>query len=127
MKKVLHVLWFSVLLAGCTRHYYVNETSEPDETTRHARFLHFETILKSAKADDPLTVTLYNGTLITGHFFSYNEGILSIRVGETFRDLELTDVRSMSFKSESKEVKWTIYTLAGLCMGFIVYTFLKNH
>ena len=127
MKTILRLLWISILFAGCTRHYYINETQEPDESAKRARVQEFERILKSAKVDDPLAITLYNGTLIEGNFYSYAQGILSIRVDDTFRDTELSDVRGMSFKSESRQIKSIVYVLAGLGTCLIVYTFIKNH
>lgn len=115
-----------LLCNGCTRRYYVNEPVEPDTLTKQARVEEFGRILKSAKAGDPIAVVLYNGAGMAGTFFSYTEGLLTIRVGDTFRDMELTEVRSLSFKSEGKQFKTTLYVLIGVTMAFIIFQFSKK-
>ncbi len=126
MKIFLPAVFVLLLCGGCTRGYYTNEPAEPDTFTRQARVEEFGQILKSAKAGDPIAVVLYDGTRMAGSFFSCTEGLLTIRVGDTFRDMELAEVRSLSFRSASKQLKTALYVLIGITMAFIVFEFSKK-
>jgi len=113
MKLFLILIAFTV---GCTSSRFIHQDAAQTEA-----------ILEKLRPGDPVTITLVDGTTLQGNFFSCKEGLLTLKIGDFFRDTELQKIHLIEYKSESKHMKAMIIVLMALTGGYIIYTFITNH
>lgn len=124
MQKVILLIYCVFLLSGCAAGYHANENKELNETEKQQRFKDLELAIQKIKVGDPVTLLLYKGDTVEGTFYSYLDGIVSVRIGDAFRDTELTDVREIKRSSQDRMKKIMIglmfAVIAGIFAEFIV-------
>ena len=84
-------------------------------------------VLEKLNPGDPITLTLADGTAVQGNFFSYKDGLITLKIGDFFRETEIDQIHEIEFKSEKKYMKALVLTLMSLTGGYIIYTFISNH
>lgn len=125
MKRFLIVLL--LFLAGCGHNVYVHDDKELDETGKQTRLAEIEATLKLLKPGDPITLHLYDGTQLNGQFYSLADGVITLQIGNFFRDADLVKIRAVYYKSESKNNKAAMLVLIGVIMAYIMYEFIQNN
>lgn len=123
MQKSLSLICFVLLFTGCTGSYHANGNKELNEAEKIQRFKELELSVAGIKVGDPVTLILYNGDTVDGTFYSYMDGLISVRMGDAFRDTELTDIRDIEHRSQDRTKKIMIglmfLTVAGILAEFI--------
>ncbi|NUM81493.1 hypothetical protein HUU42_11870 [bacterium] len=112
-----------LFLAGCGHNIYIHDDKELSETERTARVGEIEAILKALKPGDPVVLHLYDGTQLNGRFYSIAEGVVTLQIGDFFRDTDLQKIRGVYYKSESKNMKPLMLAMIGVMMAYIIYEF----
>ncbi|MBL7961217.1 hypothetical protein JNL27_13370 [bacterium] len=126
MYKYLLLAFVFYLTAGCTSNYYLSEKKELDESDRKNRYAELEQIIQTIKPGDEVTLVLYNGETFDGTFYSNLDGIVSLRMGDAFRDTELSDVRGIALKPQDR-MKKVMMALMFATIAGIITTFVVTH
>ncbi|MBL7993900.1 hypothetical protein JNM05_00870 [bacterium] len=126
MSKNILLLFLFCLTTGCASNFYLNEKKELDEAERKNRYTELEQIIQTIKPGDAVTLVLYNGETFDGTFYSSIDGIVSLRMGDAFRDLELSDVRGIAIKTQDRMKKIMMALMFATVAG-IVTTFVVTH
>lgn len=116
-----------VLLAGCGHNVYVHDEKELNETEKTARSGEIEVLLKTLKPGDVITLHLYDGSQLSGQFYSLAEGTVTLQIGSFFRDTDLQNIRGVYYKSESKNMKPLMMAMIGIMMAYIIYEFSQSN
>ncbi len=124
MQKIILLICCVYLASSCAAGYHLNENKELNETEKQQRFKELELTIQKAKVGDPVILFLYKGDTVEGTFYSYLDGIVSVRIGDAFRDTELADVREIKRSSQDRMKKIMIglmfAVVAGIFAEFIV-------
>lgn len=109
--------------AGCARTIQMHEDRR-DEGEAGVRALEE----RFAKSDDEdwYEIVLIDGTTIEGTFFSVGEGVVTLRIGDSFREAELADIARLRYRTTVQTMRFWVYPLAGLAVAFIVYSFSQE-
>lgn len=122
MSKLIPWLVLSMMI-GCTRSYQVREErttgGHNGQTVLQERFA-------KAKANEWFQVVLRDGTMVEGTFFSVGEGIVTLQSGNLFRDVELTEIATLRYRPVGHAMNFWVYPLAGLVIGFIIFSFINE-
>ncbi|MBX7153256.1 hypothetical protein K1X84_16635 [bacterium] len=121
MKNFLLLLL--LLLAGCGHNVYVHDDKELNETEKTVRTGEIEALLKTLKPGDAIIVYLYDGTQLSGQFYSLTESAVTLQIGSFFRDTDLQKIRGIYYKSDSKNMKPLMFAMIGVMMAYIIYEF----
>lgn len=126
MFKNISVFFLFILMAGCTSNYYLSDKKELNESDKEHRHKELEQAIAKIKTDDVVTIMFYNGDTSEGAFYSYVDGILSLRTEDSFRDYELTDIRGIAFKPKDR-VKKIMMVLMFVAIAGIAAQFAATH
>lgn len=122
MSKLIPWLVLAMMM-GCTRSYQVREEQA---TAGHDGLSVLQERFAKAKAHEWFQIVLRDGTVIEGTFFSIGEGVVTLESGNLFRDVELTDIATLRYRPVGQAMNFWVYPLAGLVIGFIVYSFINE-
>jgi hypothetical protein len=126
MKKTIGIFLLVALLNGCASNYYMRETKELNESEKQQRMQELELVVKKMKPGTPVRILLYNGEVNEGAYYSYLDGFVSLRIDDTFRDTELSDIRGMEVRS-SERMKTIMEILIIAVMVGIIVEFAITH
>ena len=110
------IVVFCLSFIGCTSYQ-----------AAHTNTVQTEAFLANVNPGDPVILTLSDGTIVTGSFFGYKDGLVTLQIGDFFRDTELSKIQSIEYKSEGKHVKAILIVLITLTGVYIIYEFVRNH
>jgi hypothetical protein len=126
MKKTIGIFLLVALLSGCASNYYMRETKELNESEKQQRMQELELVVKKMKPGTPVRILLYNGEVNEGAYYSYLDGFVSLRIDDTFRDTELSDIRGIEVRS-SESMKTIMEILIIVVMVGIIVEFAITH
>jgi len=118
MIRILLICLTAGALTGCARSYAVKEYG--NEKSDLAAFL------ATLHVNDEVTLIMTNGTQNAGRYYSTQDGYVTIQQGSFFRDYPLTDIRTVRYRSESRNIKPAIYALAGVMVAIMIFTFSRE-
>jgi hypothetical protein len=126
MQKIILLICYIFLFTGCAGSYHANENKELNETEKQQRFKDLELAIQKIKVGDPVTLLLYKGDTVEGTFYSYTDGIVSVRIGDAFRDTELAEVQGIDHRSKDRMKKIMIGLMFAVVAG-ILAEFVATH
>ncbi len=129
MKKLLlsiSATFCLLFFSSCsTSHFYKDDLPQDDaERARRREIIEHE--LNLIKSGEALIIRLYNGDIYEGTLFTFQDGILSLRLGETFRDFEISDIAGVKRPLSTGRIKMWIGGLIFVTIIFIIYKFSRE-
>ena len=126
MKKIIGIFLLVALLSGCASSYYMRETKDLNESEKQQRLQELELVVKKMKPGTSVRILLYNGEVNEGAYYSYLDGFVSLRIDDTFRDTELSDIRGMEVRARER-TKTIMEVLIIVVMVGIIVEFAITH
>ncbi len=117
------LLIFAFFVTGCSQNYFFKDEVPQDETGIELRRQNVDGALQKIKPGEFLSLRLYSDEVFEGTLYSYQDGIVSIRIEESFRDFETKDIAGVKIGGRASDIKIVAGILIFITMVFIVYKF----
>lgn len=127
-QRLLWVMLFGwMMFVGCSHNYYMRSDEPKDETEKEKRRKEIESaFMYKIKPGYVIQIRTTNGDMHRGVFYSYMDGIVSMRIYDSFRDFELSDITGMKYDVQGGEMKTIVLGLILVIMAYIIYEFSQE-